>query len=191
MDNFNYSFPYGLADLNKTPDKKPNLEPNEPNEPSDPNIIIDREDKLKKKRMSEKDRHVLEQMGDTELSPEPHVQFDRGSLLRFLQSQRERVMDEFHSRVDEQDKKLKVQEEAIKNLQMRVDKQDGEVKTVGDASLELQDTVYEIFSLLWDEVCDMKSKMEDQERKLKDQKRKLKVHESCVRKRYNTKSGKN
>lgn len=142
--------------------------------------------------------HIFEQMDDDEALPEPYVQFDYCYSLQLRQYHMVTVMDQFHSRVDSQDKKLKVQEEAVKNLRIRVDKQDGEANIGGNGLLEFQDTAHKILSLLWEEVWDMKSKMEDQERKIKDQKRKikdqkrkLKVHESCVRKRYNTKSGKN
>jgi len=138
---------------------------------------------------------VLEPMDDTEPSPEPDVFFDPVPLLRFRQSQMERGIDGLHGRVNEKDKKLKVQEEAIKNLQMRVDKLDVEVKTVGNASLEHKGKIHELFTLLrddiWYELRNMNSKMEDPERKRKARKRKLNVHESCVRKRYNTRSGKN
>lgn len=138
---------------------------------------------------------VLESRDDTEPSLEPDVYFDPVPLLRFRQSQMERGMDGLHGRVNEQDKKRKVQEEAIKNLQMRVDKLDEEVKIVGNVSLELQGKVHELFTLLrvdiGYELRNMKRMIEDQGRKLKAQERKLKVHQYRVRKRYNTRSGKN
>lgn len=66
--------------------------------------------------------HVLEQMDNSQLSPEPGVYFDYTPLLRFSLGQLEGEIQKFYEMVNKQDNKLKAQEEVIKKLQMRVDK---------------------------------------------------------------------
>ena len=97
--------------------------------------------------------HVLEQMYNSRLSPEPVP------LLRFRLPQPEREVQGFHQRIYVQHEKLKSREKVIEKL---------------------REMLYE-----------QGEKIKGQERNIKSQERKLKGYEYRVRKRYNTRSGKN
>jgi len=121
--------------------------------------------------------YVLEQMDNSQHPSEPVVYYDSFSSLRFRQDQLAEMVDGFTARMND---KQKAQEKVIERLQEMVDKKGEHWQRVQVA-----------LPLLLVKVCELKSMMEAQERKLKAQERKLKVHESHVRKRYNTRSGKN
>jgi hypothetical protein len=94
--------------------------------------------------------------------------------------------------MEEQNNKLKDQEEVIEKLQRMVNEQAEVIKTcLWGVPPEHWCRVQLTLAFLVVKVCELKDKMEAQEKKLKARERKLKGHEYRVGKRYNTRSGKN
>lgn len=94
------------------------------------------------------------------------VVFSEDNLLRLHTGQLEKELKGVIDRVKKLDEKLKSQEKVIEKLR-------------------------EMLYQQGDKIEDQERKIEGQERKIKGQERKIKGYVYCVRKKYNTRSGKN